>query len=135
MAIVIASSHLSDEQFLAGFESCELPLAGFRHGDHLRMAWLYVHREPIEEAMEKVQGGIRRFATHYGVGHIFHVTMTAAWVKLIATHSEKDFAEFVAVNEARLNLELLHGFWTPELLGSEAARMGWVAPDRAALPG
>jgi hypothetical protein len=38
MALVIASAHLSEEDFLAVFERCELPLSSFRHGDHLRLA-------------------------------------------------------------------------------------------------
>jgi hypothetical protein len=134
MAIVTASSHLSDEDFLVGFEHCELPLSNFRHGDHLRLAWLCVHRAPVNDAVERVRNGIRRFATHHGVAHIFHETITAAWVKLISTHREQSFGEFVTTNESRLNLELLHRFWTPEVLRSDAARLGWVAPDKTPLP-
>jgi len=134
MALVIASAHLDDEQLLNGFESCTLPLSGFRHGDHLRMAWIYLHRNSEEAALKRVRDGILRFAGHYGVAHIYSETMTTAWVKLLATHDEASFAEFVAINELRLNMELLHRFWSPEVLMREAARTSWVAPDRAPLP-
>jgi len=134
MAITVASSHLTDEEFLAGFERCELPLSAFRHGDHLRFAWLCVHRASLDDALERVRKGIRQFAAHYGVAYIFHETITAAWVKLLATHGERSFEEFITTNEYRLNLELLHRFWTPQVLQSEAARRGWVNPDKAPLP-
>jgi hypothetical protein len=66
--------------------------------------------------------------------HLFHETVTTAWVKLLSTHHEASFAEFIANNEHHLNLGLLHRFWTPAVLESEAARLGWVPPDKNALP-
>jgi hypothetical protein len=134
MTIVIASAHIGDEEFLRAFHDCELPAACFRHGDHLRLAWLHVHRNSVDGAVERVREGIRRFAAHQGASHMFHDTMTAAWVRLIATHREPDFAQFVRENEYRLNRELLYRFWTPGALNSEAAKRGWLAPDREALP-
>ena len=134
MALIIASAGLEDEDFLAAFSSCALPLSAFRHGDHLRLAWLQLQRNPLDEALKLVGNGIRRFAAHNGVPDIFHETVTTAWVKLLSTHRESNFEEFIAVNEYRLNQALLHRFWTPSLLNSEEARRGWVPPDREALP-
>jgi hypothetical protein len=134
MPIVVASAGLSDEEFLAAFTSCELPNALFRHGDHLRLAWLQLHRKPFDEALTSVRDGIRRFAAYHGQSQLFHETVTTAWVKLLATHHETSFAEFLERNESRLNKELLHRFWTPAQLDSEAARLGWVPPDIKALP-
>lgn len=134
MAVVIASSNLSDEDFLTAFNSCELPLASFRHGDHLRLAWLYLHRKPFNEALELVREGIQRYAAHHSASHIFHETVTVAWVKLLATHREASFAEFIKGNESRLNLGLLHQFWSPDALDSQAARRSWLPPDKAPLP-
>jgi hypothetical protein len=134
MNMVIASADIDDEEFLRAFHDCELPAACFRHGDHLRLAWLQLHRVPAGEALERVRTGIRRFAAHHGVPHIFHETMTTAWVRLLATHREPDFAQFIRENEHRLNRDLLYRFWTPDALNSEAAKRGWLAPDREALP-
>jgi hypothetical protein len=134
MALVIASAQLDDDAFLAAFSSCELPLSSFRHGDHLRFAWIQLHRHGLEEAIALVREGIQRYAAHHGVSHIFHETVTTAWVKLLATHHEASFEEFIAANEDRLNPGLLHRFWTPEALDSEFARRSWLPPDRAALP-
>jgi CDP-diacylglycerol--glycerol-3-phosphate 3-phosphatidyltransferase len=134
MSLVVASAEIGDEEFLASFHSCELPASSFRHGDHLRLAWLLLHRNPFEEAHTLVREGIRRYAAHLGVPHLYHETITIAWVKLLATHREASFAEFIAANEHRLNLDLLHRFWSPGVLDSAAARSGWVPPDKAVLP-
>ena len=134
MPVTIASIHLSDAEFVKAVESCELPLATFRHGDHLRLAWWYLHHEPFERALESVRTAIVRLAEHNGVGHIFHETRTIAWVRLLGTHRESTFEQFVAQNDDRLSSDLLNEFWTPASLQSDAARKGWVLPDRAPLP-
>jgi hypothetical protein len=135
MSMVIASAPIGDEEFLQAFHNCELPASWFRHGDHLRLAWLHLHRVPADEALQRVRTGIRRFAAHHGVSHIYHDTLTTAWVRLLATHREPDFAQFMRENEPRLNRDLLYRFWTPDALNSEAAKREWLAPDREALPG
>jgi len=134
MPVVVASNQLSDDDFLAAFNDCVLPPSLFRHGDHLRFAWLLLHRKPFDEALTLVRQGIQRFAGHHGASHIYHETLTTAWVKLLATHQEATFEEFIVSNEHRLKRELLYRFWTPEVLESEAAKTGWVPPDRKALP-
>ena len=134
MPLVLATAGLSDEDFLAAFHSCRLQASEFRHADHLRLAWLHLHREPFDTALEKVRAGIQAFAAHHGMTHLYHETITTAWVRLLATHHENSFGEFLADNETRLNKDLLHRFWTPELLASGDARATWVPPDRRELP-
>jgi hypothetical protein len=134
MPLVLASANLTDDEFLSAFEACGLPLSGFRHADHLRLAWLHLHRTSLAEAELQVRNGIKRFAERHGILHIYHDTVTTAWVRLLSTHREQSFAEFLSIHEYRLNMDLLHRFWTPELLASEPARRSWVAPDRESLP-
>ena len=134
VALVLGSAHLSDEEFLEAFHSCRLLNSEFRHADHLRLAWLHLHRDPIEIALAKVREGIQNFAAYHGAAHLYHETITTAWVRLLATHHEGSFAEFLRENEERLNKELLHRFWSPEVLVGEDARAQWVAPDRRELP-
>jgi hypothetical protein len=135
MPLVLASANLTDDEFLSAFETCDLPLSEFRHADHLRLAWLCLHQASPAEAELRVRNGIRRFAERHGVLGIYHDTLTRAWVRLLSTHREQSFSEFLTNHECRLNMDLLHRFWTPELLVSEQARNDWVAPDREPLPG
>jgi hypothetical protein len=132
--MVLGSCDFSDEQFLAALASGELAASQFRHADHLRLAWLWVRRLPLEQAEERVRATIQAFAQRHGVPGLYHETITRAWVRLIATHRETSFGEFLEENEYRLNRELLWRFWTPEVLGSEVAKGQWVEPDRHALP-
>ncbi len=132
--LTVASTNLKDDEFLAALASCELPSECFRHGDHLRFAWLMLRRHPLPAAIERVRSGIRAFATHHGAPQRYHETMTAGWVKLLATHAEPDFYSFVRENAHQLNGDLLHRFWSRELLASEIARREWAAPDLAPLP-
>ena len=134
MPLVLASAHLSDEEFLEAFHSCRLLNSEFHHADHLRLAWLHLHREPVETALVNVRAGIQKFAAYNGAAHLYHETITTAWVRLLATHHENSFDEFLRENEARLSFELLHRFWTPEVLAGQEARERWVAPDRRELP-
>lgn len=135
MAVVVASANLTDEEFLAAFKGCTLPVSSFRHGDHLRLAWIELHSKKFADALTSIRDGIRQYAAFHGVPQLFHETITTAWVKLIATHDEPDFREFVRVNEHRLNRELLLRFWSTSALDSQEARSAWLPPDRAPLPG
>ena len=134
MPLVLASAHLGDEEFLEALHSCRLLNSQFHHADHLRLAWLHLHREPLETALAKVRAGIQNFAAHHGAAHLYHETITTAWVRLLATHRENSFAEFLRQNETRLSGGLLHRFWSPEVLAGQAARATWVPPDLRELP-
>ena len=134
MPLTLASAHLSDDDFLSALHTCRLSTSEFRHADHLRLAWLHLQREPLEQALVNVRTGIQNFAAHHGVHDLYHETITVAWVRLLATHHERSFDEFLAGNENMLNKDLLHRFWTPELLASERAKREWVEPDRQPLP-
>jgi hypothetical protein len=134
MSLALASAHLADDEFLEAFHSCRLKNSEFRHADHLRLAWLHVHRAPFEAALSSVRTGIQRFAAHHQAPHLYHETVTTAWVHLLATHHENTFEEFLRQNEHRLTKDLLHQFWTPELLASDEARRNWTPPDRKELP-
>ncbi len=135
MTLTVASAYLDDEQFLQAVADCSLPASAFRHGDHLRLAWLLLHRHPFPEALLEVRQSIMRLAGAFGAKGLFHETITRAWASLLATHHEATFAEFLKAHEERLNLDLLHRFWSPELLKSDTARLSWVAPDRASHAG
>lgn len=134
MPLFLASAHLSDHEFLDAFHSCRLPTSEFHHADHLRLAWLHLHGADPETALSQVRTGIRNFAAHHGLDKLYHETITTAWVRLLATHAENSFEDFLARNQDRIGKDLLHHYWTPERLNSPEARTSWVPPDRRELP-
>ena len=138
MALTLGSAHLSDDEFLAAFHNCSWPIGQFHHADHLRLAWLHLHRECFDIALDSIRNGIRRFAVHHlgeqRAAALYHETVTQAWIRLLATHNEPSFADFLSANQSHLNQDLLYRFWTPETLQSRDAQGSWIAPDRQSLP-
>ena len=131
--------HLTDEEFVRAFESCELAGASFHHADHVRLTWIYICAHGEEGATERTLAGIRRFATHNGSPQKFHYTQTCAWVRLIAAARRessrlKTFEEFIASHPELLDANALGWYYSKVVLDSPAARAGWVEPDICPLP-
>lgn len=137
--IRLGTLHLSDEEFVRAFESCELAGASFHHADHVRLTWIYVCRFGESVATERMLVGIRRFAAYNGSPQKFHFTQTCAWVRLIAvarreSAAVKTFEEFIAAHPELLDVNALGHYYSKSLLESAAARDGWVEPDVYPLP-
>jgi hypothetical protein len=136
---------MDDGEFLRAFEAATISLADWKHGDHVRMAYLYLRDRPFEEALSCIRGGIQALLS--GQGHAstassgYHETITVAWAHLIAASmkhhpeaADADFATFVAANPHLLAKSLLRLYYTKQRVSSAEARAGFVAPDIAPLP-
>ncbi|MFF4919979.1 hypothetical protein ACFY4B_05295 [Kitasatospora sp. NPDC001261] len=108
----------------------------FGHRQHVRLTWLAVRRHGADEALTLVGEGIRRTAAKAGAPQKFHVTMTRAWVELVAHHADAapDFDTFAARHPELLDKELLTRHYRPGTLAGEQARTTWVEPDLAPFP-
>ncbi|MEV7770950.1 hypothetical protein [Kitasatospora sp. NPDC086791] len=126
----------------------------FGHRQHVRLTWLAVRRHGAAAALDLIGDGIRRTATAAGAPQRFHVTVTRAWVELVAHHvdaapdveesadsgehdgsAEHDgFEEFAARHPDLLDKELLTRHYRPGALAGERARTTWVEPDLAPFP-
>lgn len=131
-------SHLPDEQFLAGFEACALPPEAFNHLGHLRIAWIVLQRYSYPDAVERICGGIQRFAGHLGVPEKYHRTLTEALVRLMAANgaASMEWETFLAANPALVSDARgeLARHYSHDCLNAETARISFVAPDRMPLP-
>src|SRR5437879_13362591 len=78
------ASAWSDEEFLRAFEDLSFPADLFHHGEHIRVAWLYLKSSDASRAAERMSEGIRRFANHHGATQKYHHTRTLAWMRLVA---------------------------------------------------
>ncbi|SOB81141.1 hypothetical protein [Streptomyces sp. 1331.2] len=128
----------------------------FGHRQHVRLTWLAVRRHGVDAALGLITDGIRRTAAKAGAPQKFHVTMTRAWVELVAHHlaahhadAAPDFAEIEEIEEIDgfnefdgfadrhpdlLDKELLARHYRPATLASEQARTAWVEPDLTPFP-
>ena len=131
---------LSDAQFLADVEACRLPAQAFGHRAHLRLAWLYLQRHPLDQAIERTCEVIARFATHHGATAKFHRTLTEALVRLMAAGGASDPRLPHAVFRDRNPhlwgdvRELLTQYYSPQRLATPEARLRFILPDREPLP-
>ena len=130
---------MTDDEFVAAFENCTLPLEAFRHADHVRMAFLYLTRYPPLEALQCFSASLIRFAAAHGKTSLYNETITWAYLLLIRERLARagraqTWAEFVRANPDLLdwNQSVLKKYYQDETLRSELARSTFLLPDRNA---
>ena len=90
---------MTDDEFLKSFEECSIPKALWTHEAHVRMAWLYLRRQPLEEVIPIVRQAIQRYNTSLGNTEGYHETITLAFLVLIddridRASNDETFASF-----------------------------------------
>lgn len=115
------------------FERLELDPSSFRHRDHVAAAYAMLRKYPFLEAMSRYANTIRTMATNAGAATKFHVTITVAFISLIAERMASsvhhDFEEFSRQNPDLFAADVLERFYPTERLESELARTIFVMPD------
>jgi len=137
--LAATDSHLlreENEEFVIAFENCELDPSDFHHREHVWLAWIYLDRESLPEAMLRYINGLRRFTRHVGAEMKYHETITCAFLSLIherMAHGPEDetWEAFAERNPDLLNdaKELLARYYSQETLESDFARKVFVLPD------
>ena len=130
----------SDERFLSAFEACHFRADEFRHREHLRVAYIYLTLYPFDQALEKMEAGLRDLLRHLGApSSQYHRTLTEAWLRAVHhfmgnSGPTSDFEHFLETAECLLNKEIMGTHYTPGVLSSEAARVAFVKPDLQPIP-
>jgi len=129
---------LEETEFVAQFESCTMPGSAFHHRDHVRLAWIYLKREPPLAALTRFAEGLQRFARANGSEGLYHETITWAFLFLIRERMGQmdpgaTWEEFVAANPDLLTWKpsILDRYYRSETLLSDLARRVFVMPDRS----
>ncbi|MFF3608875.1 hypothetical protein [Streptomyces sp. NPDC002463] len=131
------TSSSTDNAFRELMAEAMAATGGFGHREHVHLTWLAVRRVGMPGAVALVGEGIERTARAAGAPGKFHVTMTRAWVELVAGCEAEcglpDFEAFAARHADLLDKHLLGRFYRPATLASAEARARWVEPDLAPL--
>src|SRR5262245_11082303 len=133
----------SDEEvaaLVAAFEAGGLAPSAFTHAAHLAVGLAYLAAGPPERAAARMRHALRAFTRRHGLTTVYHETLTAFWMRLLAHLAAGRFADLPLW--ARVNRVVdEYGSWrpveahySPDVLASPAAREGWVEPDRLPLP-
>jgi hypothetical protein len=144
---------IPDDELLAAFEAGREPEGGFHHREHLRVAWLYLRRDPWPVALGRFAEGLKGFAIAQGHPGLYHETVTVAYFLLIhqrmvergqvlncefatpdLTPPEPTFDAFVAGHPELLGWKpsILDRYYEAATLASDLARRVFVMPDRLA---
>ena len=128
---------MTGEQLIKQFESGATPADTFHHSDHVRLALEYLSRYSALEALERFSDALKRFAAAQGKAHLYHETITWAYLLLIreriarAGHTQT-WEEFAARNPDLLIWKggVLTVLYRQETLDSDLARHTFVLPDQ-----
>ena len=117
---------------LADFEADRIDPAWFPHRDHVQVGYELLERHPFPEALLHLARGLRRLAAKAGRPEVYHETITAAYLALIAERrlsgSYADFEDFAERNPDLFCKELLSKFYEPAVLRSTVARQTFILP-------
>ena len=116
-------------QFLRG----EVDPRAFPHREHVRMGFELLRRCDFDAAVVKYANALRRITARAGNPDGFNLTVTLAFLALIAEHmsqaGECDFASFAAAHPQLFEKGLLKRWYRPERLASPLARRSFLLPD------
>ena len=128
---------LTEDELIDAFEACTLPPAQFPHREHVRLAWAYLRRKTLTEAIAKFCGGLKLFASSIGKAGLYHETVSWAFMLIIqdrmARGQDESWEAFAAANHDLLQngRQLLERYYLPVTLDSPLARASFIWPDRS----
>jgi hypothetical protein len=124
------------EAVVRGFEACTIAPTDFSHAAHLTVALWYLTQAPRAEATARLRQNLARYIAHHGVDpQKYNETITVFWLKLVehflghagAGRSLPDVANEMLARFGDSNLLFAH--YSRKLVGTTAAKIGWVEPD------
>jgi hypothetical protein len=128
---------MDDAALVERFEAGEEPSGGFHHREHVRVAWWYLKRHPLTEALNRFSVALKRFADARGKPGLYHETITVAFVLIINERldgigAEETWTEFAERNPDLLTWRpsVLDRYYRQETIASDRARRTFVFPDR-----
>ena len=130
---------MSEQELLAGFEAASLPDDAFHHEQHVHVAWMFVRRYGMPDALTEFPRALKRFAVAKGKPTLYHETITWAFLLVVAERQARCPAEswqtFAAANGDLLAWKpsVLDRYYEKDTLGSELAKRAFVMPDRLRL--
>ena len=128
-----------DPEFAAAMAAVTGPDGGFRHREHIHLAYWAVRKYGMPHATGKVCHWIQQVANYQRAPQKYHHTVSRAWMELVAHHVSDDpdcasFDVFASRYPALLDKRLLSRHYRSATLASGPARHGWVPPDQVPFP-
>jgi len=134
---------MDDTELLRRFEAQDLAPPTWNHAAHLRMAWIYLERLPVGDALDRLRSGIQRLNAVNAVPEAllmgYHETVTEAWLRIVDCTRRVQGAgansrEFLEAQSHLCQRTLLRLYYSRERMCSAEAKARFVDPDLAPLP-
>ena len=137
---------LDDRTFLGQFEDRTLPFDQWTHRAHVKVAYLYLRRFSLDEAIDKMRQGVQRYNAANDVPEGpdtgYNETTTQAFMRIIhAVMSEYESVfptesadEFCDTHPQLLCKHILRFYYSPDQRMHPDAKTTFVEPDLAPLP-
>jgi hypothetical protein len=122
------------------FENATIGSSEFNHLAHIAVALSYMAEMPPAQALKRMRLYIKKFASHHGAENLYHETLTTFWMRLLGHLHAVYHVDLPLWRRINLIVDRwgtrhpVEAHYSGELLGSPAARAGWVDPDRLPLP-
>jgi len=131
---------MTSQEIIKEFERGQAPCGSFHHSDHIRVAFAYLSQYSVLEALQKFCGALQRFAAAQGKPHLYHETITWAYLflireRMLRANCPQTWEEFAIANPDLLIWEretggILAQYYQPETLASAIARAAFLLPDK-----
>ena len=124
------------ERIVRQFEQASIDPREFNHESHLMVAWWYLQKHPLLDAISRFVGAIRHLTRQLAVTSKYHETITLFYLLKIAERcgaaSGADWTTFKAANPDLFTWtpSLVQQFYSDALLFSDDARHNFVLPDQ-----
>jgi hypothetical protein len=106
--------------------------ARFPHAEHVRLAFEMLSRHAFDAALVRYAAGLRRMAARAGVPERFNLTVTVAFLALVAERRARTGAErwdaFAAAAPELLDKRCLARWYGDDVLSSDVARRTFILP-------
>jgi len=119
---------------LDDFEEGRIDPAQFPHRAHVQVSYELLERHAFPEALLHLARGLRRLAAAAGRPEVYHETITAAFLALIAERRLRaqyaGWDDFAVRNSDLFEKTLLAEYYEPAVLRSPLARETCILPKR-----
>ncbi len=128
---------MTDQQLYEQFENATLNATLFNHSNHVKMAWIYLNKFELLDAMSKFSKDLKAFAKANGATNLYHETITFAFLILINerlkfVENRQTWQEFVENNADFFDWKnnVLKKYYREETLKSKFAKQVFLFPDK-----
>jgi hypothetical protein len=133
------------DALIDAFERAEPPPGGFDHAAHLAVAFAYLERHPVEDAVDRVRQGLlhflrRQLGDDTAAQVRYRETVTVAWMRLVAAARAGQDPSLPRLVRLQQVLDLLGGpatlrrYYSEARLDDPEARARFLEPDLRPLP-